>query len=403
VPEVSVINPNETSGSWKTSKRDAALQLYLSSVDAGASELVEARPCGYPTSITVIGAEDWIEPDNFSGAIAAIVQVDPSHPASIKRFQQLAAAVPTPLIAAAYDPPLALVRSLIRAGAHDVIPLPISVEELEVTLAPIKAELAKARKASEAATGKVVSVIKSVGGVGATSLLTQLAIRFTERERSSNRQVCLIDLDLQFGDAAFQLGLEPKLSLLDLLQAGSRLDGDLLRATTTEHPSGLRILAAPAEMVPIEGMPTDHLLRIIELAKREFDTVFVDLPTNWTNWSLSVVAQSDLVLLVTELTVASISRAKRQLALLHSQELADLDLRVVVNRYDKSLARTVRPSDIRSALGRDIAYTISNDFALMRSAVDRGVPISELKRKSALGKDIDALDAGIAATLKLER
>ncbi len=400
---MSVINPNETSGSWKTSKRDAALQLYLSSVDAGASELVEARPCGYPTSITVIGAEDWIEPENFSGAIAAVVQVDPGHPGSIKRFQQLAAAVPTPLIAAAYDPPLALVRSLIRAGAHDVIPLPISVEELEVTLAPIKEQLAKARKASEAATGKVVSVIKSVGGVGATSLLTQLAIRFTEREKPSNRQVCLIDLDLQFGDVAFQLGLEPKLSLLDLLQAGARLDGDLLRATTTEHPSGLRILAAPAEMVPIEGMPTDHLLRIIELAKREFDTVFVDLPTNWTNWSLSVVAQSDLVLLVTELTVASVSRAKRQLGLLHSQELADLDLRVVVNRYDKSLARTVRPADIRSALGRDIAYTIANDFALMRSAVDRGVPISELKRKSALGKDIDALDAGIAATLRLER
>lgn len=400
---MSVISPNETSGSWKTSKRDASIQLYLSSVDAGAGELVDARPGGYPTSINVIAAEDWIEPDSLSGAIVAVIQVDPGNSASIKRFQQLASAVQTPLIAAAYDPPLALVRTLIRSGAHDVIPLPLSVEEIEATLAPIQEELARRKATPDLATGKLISVIKSVGGVGATSLLTQLAIRYAEREKAFGRQVCVIDLDLQFGDVAFQLGLDPKLTLLDLLEAGTRLDGDLLRATTTEHQSGFQVLPAPANMIPIEGMPTEHLLRIIELAKREFDTVFVDLPTNWTNWSLSVVAQSDLVLLVTELTVAGISRAKRQLGLLQSQDLSNLDLRVIINRYDKMLARTIRTADVRAALGREVSYTIANDFALMRGAVDRGVPISELKRKSALGKDIDALDAGIAATLGLER
>jgi pilus assembly protein CpaE len=329
--------------------------------------------------------------------------VDPENSGSVKRFQQLAAAVQTPLIAAAYEPPLALVRSLIRAGAHDVIPLPITVDELETTLAPIQEELAKRRSAAEVGTGKLVSVIKSVGGVGATALLTQLAVRFAEREGARQRETCLIDLDLQFGDVAFQLGLDPKFSLLDLLEAGARLDGDLLRATTTEHSSGLGVIAAPRDMMPIEGMPTDHLLGIIELAKREFNTVFVDLPTNWTNWSLSVAAQSDVLLLVTELTVAGISRAKRQLALLASQDLSNLDIRVVVNRYDKALARTVRPADVRAALGRDIAFTIANDFALMRGAIDRGVPINELKRKSALGKDLDTLDAGIATALRLER
>ena len=116
-------------------------------------------------------------------------------------------------------------------------------------------------------------------------------------------------------------------------------------------------------------------MQIVELATREFGTVFVDLPTNWTNWSLSLVARSDLVLLVTELTVAGLNRAKRQLDLLESQDLGELDVRVVVNRYEKSLARTIRPADVREALGRDIAYTIANDFALMRAAIDRGVPI----------------------------
>ena len=59
-------------------------------------------------------------------------------PASIKRFQKLAKAAATPLIAAAYEPPLALVRSLVRAGAHDVVPLPLDLDELEASLAPIR-------------------------------------------------------------------------------------------------------------------------------------------------------------------------------------------------------------------------------------------------------------------------
>jgi pilus assembly protein CpaE len=400
---VSVINPNETSTGWRSSKRESAVQLYLSGVDAAAAELIGAQAAGMPLALNIVPVTDWIDPDELAKALAVVVQVDADNAASVKRFHKLAAAVETPLIAASYDPPLALVRSLVRAGAHDVIPLPVTVEELDASLADLKDELAKRQSVAAASTGKLVSVIKSVGGVGATALLSQLAIRFVHREAKAGRDACLIDLDLQFGDAAFQLGLRPKFTLIDLLEAGSRLDGELLRGTCTDHPSGLKVIAAPTEMMPIEGMPTDHLLRIIELARREFDTVFVDLPANWTNWSLSVVAQSELVLLVTELTVAGISRAKRQLTLLDSQDLSNVDVRVIANRFEKSLARIVRPADVQNALGRDIGYTVANDFPLMRSAIDRGVPIDELKRKSALAKDLDALDAGIAAALGLER
>ena len=111
-------------------------------------------------------------------------------------------------------------------------------------------------------------------------------------------------------------------------------------------------------------------------------TVFLDLPTNWTNWSLSLVARSDLVVLVTELTVAGLNRARRQLQLLESQDLGDLDVRVVVNRFEKSLARTISLADASKALGREVSYTVANDFALMRAAIDRGVSIDEIKRKT---------------------
>jgi pilus assembly protein CpaE len=283
------------------------------------------------------------------------------------------------------------------------VPLPFNIEDLETSLAPIRERLMSKAATADAKNAKLVSIIKSVGGVGATALTSQLAIKFAQSEAAHSREVCVIDLDVQFGDVAFQLGLHPKLSLSDLLEAGQRLDGDLLRSTTTEHPSGLRIIAAPADMMPLEGLTSEHVIEIIELATREFGTVFVDLPTNWTNWSLSLVARSDLVLLVTQLSVASLNRAKRQLTLIESQDLGALDVRVIANRFEKGLMRTIRPADVRKALGRDIGYTVSNDFALMRAAIDRGVPIEDVKRKSALGKDLDSLDAGIAAALGLER
>ena len=399
---MSVITPNETAHNWRADKRERAVHFYLSGADGDAAELATARVAGLPVHLNILPTSDWINPEELAGAAAAVIQVDADSAASIKRFQKLAAATETPLIAASYEPPLALVRSLIRSGAHDVVPLPLSFEDVTTSLAPLTEQLRQQAKAATA-NGKVVSIIKSDGGVGATALLTQLAIRFAEKEAAQNREACLIDLDLQFGDVAFQLGMQPKLSVADLLDAGARLDGDLLRATTSDHASGLKVIAAPKDMMPLEGISNEHVLRIVELATREFGTVFVDLPTNWTNWGLSLVARSDLVILVTELTVAGLHRARRQLNLIQSQDLGDLDVRVVVNRFEKSLARTISLADASNALGRDVSYTIANDFALVRMAIDRGVPIDELKRKSAVGKDLDTLNAGIAAALGLER
>jgi len=400
---MTAMNPNETNKSWKASKRQEAVQLYLSGAAGDVAGLIGVRVAGFPLALNLVDDADWIDPEELGSAAAGLVQVDRDNPASVKRFQKLAAATKTPLIAAAYDPPLAFVRSLIRTGAQDVIPLPLEMSDLESALAPIAERLARSEQLERAQHAKVVSIIKSLGGVGATSLLTQLGIRFAGQEARFGREVCLIDLDVQFGDAAFQLGLQPTLSLAELVEAGSRLDGDLLRSATTKHSSGLNIIAAPPEMMPLEALTSDQMLDIVEIATREFGTVLVDLPSNWTNWSLSLLARSDLILLVTQLSIPSLNRAKRQLELMRSQDLNDLDVRIVVNRLESRFLRTIHPSDVREGLGHDVSYTVANDHATMRAAIDRGVPIDEIKRKTALGKDLDALDAGIAAALGLER
>src|SRR5687768_12780175 len=119
---VSVINPNETAKNWKTHRREAGVGLYLTGADGDAAALIGARVAGMPISLNLIPITDWIDPDEVSSCAVAVIQVDPDTPASIKRFQRLAQSTETPLIAAAYDPPLALVRALVRSGAHDVVP-----------------------------------------------------------------------------------------------------------------------------------------------------------------------------------------------------------------------------------------------------------------------------------------
>jgi len=177
---VSVINPNETARSWQTAKRETAVQLYLSGVEGDSADLLGAKVAGFPLSLNVIPVTDWIDPEEISAAAAAVVQIDADTPSSIKRFQKLAQSTTTPLIAAAYDPPLSLVRSLVRSGAHDVVPLPLSIEDLETSLAPVADGLSQQQTAAAASTAKLVSVIKGVGGAGATALSSQLALRFAQ-------------------------------------------------------------------------------------------------------------------------------------------------------------------------------------------------------------------------------
>jgi pilus assembly protein CpaE len=380
----------------------APVRLLLAGAEGQANELVGARAAGFPLELVIVGTADPIEASVLSGAAAAVVQVTDGDDLSIARFKLLAEG-PVPLIAAAYDPSMKLVRALVRAGAHDVVPLPLDPEELETALDPIRRMAGAHGSRPKAAHQKLVTVIKSEGGIGATALLGQLAQRFAANEVAAGREACLIDLDVQFGNAALQLGLQPALTFSDLVDAGKRLDGELLRSIATRHSSGLQVISAPRDIMPLELLTSDQLLTIIDLAEAEFGTVLVDLPTNWTNWSLSLLARSDLVLLVTELRVPSLHRARRQLDLLANQDMGNLDVRIVLNRTEKGFFRTLSEADAERVLRKPVSYCIANDHDTMTQAIDRGIPIADVKRKSALGKDIDAMERGVAGALGLER
>ena len=193
------------------------------------------------------------------------------------------------------------------------------------------------------------------------------------------------------GNAATHLGLSPDLTISELLDAGKRLDPAVLASVAAEHVSGLRVIAAPTELMPTDTVGTDQICDIVHLATAEYRTVFLDLPSDWTNWSLSLVAQSDVVFLIVELSIASLRQAQRQLALLVKLGVAADKIQVVVNRVAKKLFQQINLKDASDTIGRPIALSVTSDFALMNTALNRGVTIGDIKSKSAVGRDLNKL------------
>ena len=397
---MSAITPNETARSWKATPREQSVHLFVGGVEGDAGALVGARVAGFPLALTIVPSGDAIDPHALSGCAAAVVQVDQDNPESMRRFQQLAQEIDLPLIAAAYEPPLSLVRSLNRAGAYDVIPLPLTLDELETALAPLRDDLSKRQAITEVGKGKLVTIVKSEGGVGATALLGQLAVRFAANEAVHNREACLIDLDVQFGDATFQLGLQPMLSLFDLLEAGTRLDGDLFRATTTPHASGLKVVAAPFEMMPLESVSSEQVMRdrrarearVWDGLRRSSDELDQLVAVRCSPVGHRAAGHRDEREWASSRPAPARSVCDRRTSIRSTSASSSTGSK-------RGLLRTVRPADVKKALGRDVGLHHRERTSSCARRSTAGVPIEDIKRKSAARQGLDKLDAGIAAAL----
>ncbi len=381
---------------WTIKRSDAMVELILSREEIVAAEFGESVVAGMAFDTSELDAEADIPAEIVKRARVVIVEVRPDRPASLRRLTRLHAENRAlAIIAAVRDPSITAMQALLRAGINDVVALPLTRRDLEAALERIHGELERSAS-EEAARGKTISIIKSVGGVGATALLSQVAALYAMREAERGRSVCLLDLDLQGGNAATHLGVNPGLTVSDLLDAGKRLDPAVLASVAAPHPSGLRLFGAPNELMPTDAVGTDQVCDIVHLAMTQYGTVFLDLPSDWTNWSLSLVAQSDIVFLVIELSIASLRQAQRQLSLLTKLGVNPDAVQVVVNRVEKQMFKPINLRDASETLGKPIGLSVTSDFALMNTALNRGTMIRDIKSKSAIGRDLskilDAID-----------
>lgn len=344
-----------------------------------------------------VGPGEAIPEHQLGQSGIVLFEVDPAIPASMDRIRHLHRSRPgMPQIVAMRDVDLKLVRTLVREGVADVVELPFSAEEILQTVVAVL-ETHREATVSEVRFAPLIAVTRALGGSGATTIASHLAADLAGGERRA--RVCIFDLDIQFGRLAEVLGLTPRRTLSDLLDAGKRMDASLLHTVAQNHPSGLDLIAAPAEIIPIEAVRAEDLARVIDLARQEYDYVVLDLPASLTNWSLGILAGASSIIMVVEQSLASLRQARRRLDLFRNLGLDHRLVSIVVNRTEKKLFSSINMGDVEEALGRPVLAGISSDHTTLSSAQDQGVLAGSVRRKSPFVSDMEKLSELVAAAV----
>lgn len=358
--------------------------------NAELERLGKADPATQQFRCVALEPGEPLPPEVIAQASLLVMQVDPAERSSLRRIDQVRAARPSlPLIVALHDVSVPAVRSFVRQGVNDVCTLPFNLEELTGQLLDLASQLRKETDA-QAPLAPLVTMVRSTGGCGATTIVTHLASALAASGGLA-REACVIDLDIQFGNIATSLGCSGKNTVLDLLEAGHRLDTEFLRSAVIDSGRGFDLIAAPDAITPLEAVNSQQLSELLGIARREYGAVLVDLPANWTNWTLSLALASTDLLLVTDLTIEGLRQAKRRLQLFDSIGVPADRIRIVVNRVEKRLFKAIGVDEVRLTLGRDVDATLTAEPAMLSSAQDQGLLASEVSRKSRFASDVAGL------------
>lgn len=330
-----------------------------------------------------------VEPGNADAARAAIASFKDACPRAT-------------MLATCESATVDLARSLMRLGVRELLPKPIVREDLASALANIvRQSLGGTQRTSRAS--RVVSFLKAGGGCGATSLAIETAARFAVRSTPGEADVCLLDLDLQFGSAALALDLDDQVNLGDLIDSGARRDGALLRSVMGHHKAGIDVVAPPRDVKPLAALDADSANELLALARAEYGSVVVDLPLAWTDWSHAVLRSSDLVVLVIGPEITDVRRAGRQLRTLQDNGLDTMPLFLALNRVARGWGTAARRRETERALGRSIDASIARDNQAFARAVERGEPVLKAAPWSRSNRELGRLADGIARMLARPR
>lgn len=274
------------------------------------------------------------------------------------------------------------VRLLMRAGASDVFYCPLVASELVDELKRINA----VKDANESG-GKLVSFINVKGGSGSTTLAVNTAVDLSKRKK---KKVLLIDLDIQFGDAAVAMDLHPRTTVGEALDQIDRLDSSLLDSLVVKANSNLDILASPGRLIDLFSIKSVDLNLLLERALKHYDITIIDLPRVICSWTNDVLRWSDDIFMVLQASVSSVRDARLIGSHLHTLGLSGGALHFVQNRAAAKHA-AVSTQQLMNALKSDNVLAVHNDYNAASRASDMGKPVAEVAKSSSMAKDVHVL------------
>lgn len=279
-----------------------------------------------------------------------------------------------------------LLRAL-RAGAQEVLRRPLDRSALSQAVERVATLNAQRSGASGSAPHGVITLFSIKGGSGNSTIAVNLAVAM---RTLTNREVALADFDYQSGDAAFMLGITPKFSVADVVEA-ARIDSASVQDALMRHKSGVKVLPQPEQLDRGAGVTPEQVGNMVEILNSTHDRVVVDCPHVFNEYTLEILDRSSTIMLVAEPSIPSVRAVRRSLDILAKLNFMSVPdrVRLVVNRFTEQSA--IDRSQIEDTLGVPVFGTIANDFAAVSRSINMGEPLCGEPGDSKAARDINAL------------
>jgi pilus assembly protein CpaE len=315
---------------------------------------------------------------NADGATVVVIDLDATREEEIQALGRLMSRIgarpPVVVVTQAFDE--AVARRLMQMRVADFMIKPVQPIELVRTCARV----ASGSVTNETTEAQITTFLPAVGGAGVTTLAIQAALLLLNSGARGRPSTCLVDLDFQHGACADYLDLEPRLDLKEIEPRPERLDRQLLEVMLSHHSSGLAVIAAPNRPAEMRSFDPEMVTRLLDLVSSNFDYVVIDMPRTWFSWTDNVLLGSNRLLIVSEMTIPSLRQAKQLVAAIRERLGEEPQPQVIVNRFEQRLFSSgLKRADIKQALGEDFVAAIPNNYRVVREAIDRGVPLDEVK------------------------
>ena len=270
-----------------------------------------------------------------------------------------------PIVLLASGEASALLDAALEADVADVLLLPQLPDNVVFS---IRKACHNGKNGHVGDLGRILTVFSPKGGTGKTVMSSNLATAFAKH---GGKRTLLLDLDLQFGDAAIMLGIEPDKTIYDLVVAPGELDPEKLAGYTTRHSSGVDVLPAPVRPEDAELVTEAKLSRLLEVAKESYEMIVVDTSPFFHGPMLATLDSTDELLLVCGLDVPTIKNVRLSLQTLELLSFPTERIRVVLNRANSNVG--MKRGEVEAALEQRVRYEIPSDRAVPL-AVNRGNP-----------------------------
>ncbi len=322
-----------------------------------------------------LSAQDDID---LAGATVVVADLDAGDDTELQALEHIMARVGNwpPVVAVMPNFEEAVARRLMQMRVADFLVKPVSPVELVRACARV----AKAPDHADKKEAQIFTFLPAVGGAGVTTLAVQTAMLLLNSGARGKTSTCLVDLDFQHGSCSDYLDIEPRLNLNEIEPRPERLDRQLLEVMLSQHPSGLAVIAAPNRPAEMRSFDPDVVTRLLDLVSSHFDYVVFDMPRTWFSWTDSVLLGSNRLFIVSETTVPGLRHAKQLVEAIRERLGDGPHPQVIINRFvQKMFSPGLRRSDIEQAIGDAFLACVPNDYGLVREAIDRGVPLDEIK------------------------